>query len=225
MSRSRELRYNIDWPRPDEGAQPTGEQKWFLLTPIPDDPGWKQPDSTLPFPIAVRLARDSGGRLICVGLRLGADAVPGAGADALTQLTSKDLRAIPLGAILRDLAEFRWQNPPVEVSEYVSDAVDARTEDLEQTARRPGRRGHSRSFYQRVSDLYREALRVNARNSARYIAERIRDDSGGLMFPEVETGDLRYGAEIQVRRWLSTARKKDLLGPAKHGKAGEYPTG
>jgi hypothetical protein len=173
---------------------------------------------TVPFPIAIKLGKSDDGRLVCVGMRLGADAIPGYTPSASVQITSHSLREIPLGQIVDDVAEWMAEPMPLPDTTPLWERVDA----VPSPRKHPGRRGHPLAFYEGIRDLYREALQVSPGHVYRYIVENARDADGRPMYVETDREDLRASREAAARRWVVKTRQKGLLGPARHGAAGEY---
>lgn len=202
MSRQRFI-YVTAFPSLPIGEEP---DEWIRL--LPQESGGRLP--TLPCPVAIRLAEAEDGRLICVGLRVGWEAGLGA-VRALPpeQVTSDDLRHIPLGQILDDLAEQRGLSIPL-LKDW-SDAISTRVSPHSAPRKHPGRRGYSDAFYERVRDLHRHGLQVRPRSVYRYIVENAIDDDGRLMYGATEQDDVQLSREAVARKWVKTARDRGIM--------------
>lgn len=201
----------------DPGEEESDERRWIILSPLMPE---RVP--TLPFPVAVKLGKSDSGRLVCVGLRLGADAIPGyTPLAAGVQITSHALREIPLRQILDDVAEMIARPLPFLLAAEMAERLDAATVEYDKPRKHPGRRGHPLAFYEGIRDLYREALQVSPGHVSRYIVEHAKDADGRPMYVETDREDLRESREATARRWVMKVRKKGLLGPAQRGMAGE----
>jgi hypothetical protein len=212
------------------GGKPFGEEigepDWFLLSPLPSDwPGrgvsLAVPVRTLPFPIAVKVGKGDGGRLVCTGLRMGADAVPGWDAKGSVEITPRALREIPLGQILRELAE----RLEFRLATFVDggEAFEALADDHNRHRSHPGRRGYPSEFWEGIAAVYRQGMIVSRRNVSRYVAEHATDVDGRRMYTDTDQERLWENRERTARKWAKIARRKGYLGPARRGKAGEYP--
>jgi hypothetical protein len=225
MSKRRRISYNIWFVANPPVDEEIDDSRWIIVSPL-DPP-------TLPYPIAVKLGKSDDGKLVCVGMRLGEDAIPGWNAKAVPgwnakaypsrsrQITSQTLREIPVGQLLDDLANWRAL-PDVEGTGLVGQ-LNALLVVRDEPRSHPGRRGYPLAFYEGIRDLYREALEASPGHVCRYIAEHAKDADGRLMYGATERDDLQESREAVARKWVRTTRQKGLLGAARHGKAGEYP--
>ena len=204
----------------DPGEEESDERRWVILSPL-----YTPNAVTLPFPIAIKLGKSDSGRLVCVGLRLGADAIPGYNPLAAgVQITSHSLREIPMRQILDDVAKMIAEPLPFLMATEIGERLDAATVEYDKPRKHPGRRGHPLAFYEGIRDLYREALQASPGHVYRYVVEHAKDVDGRLMYPETDRDDLKESREVAARRWVVKTRQKGLLGPAQRGIAGEYKT-
>ena len=191
------------------------EERWLYLSP--EKLKTDSPHHTLPCQIAVRLARSKDGRLVCVGLRIGVEANRYPPAREHHEVTATMLHAIKLGQIVQDLGGY-W-GPALKVD------LEARADNFKGKRRHPGRRGYPNAFYEGIGVLFREALVRSPRNVYRYIVEHAIDEGGRPMYAKTDakTDDkwLELSREAVARKWVRTARKKGIIGPATPGKAGE----
>ena len=215
MSKRQRVEYLIAQFAYDHGGQGSDERRWVILLPT------NTAAPTLPYPVAVKLGRSADGRLECVAMRLGADAIPGYDATLSgAPVTSRTLRDIPVAQIVGDLA--RMQPLPVSEAHAAGERLKATTIEHATPRPHPGRRGYALAFYEGIRDLYREALEASPGRVYRYIVEHARDADGRLIYGVTARDDAQHSREAVARRWVMQTRQKGLLGPARHGKAGEY---
>jgi hypothetical protein len=188
-----------------------GADRWIYLYPVPPRAGSAY--YALPCPVAVLLARSENGRLVCVGLRIGADANKYPPAQQHHEVTASMLRDIKLGQIVQDLAA------------YLSvEDIEERGGACPEERPHPGRRGYPDAFYEGIRDLFRKAQIASPGNVYRYIVEHAKDAEGRPMYAPTDREDVQRSREAVARKWVYTARhKKHLLGEATPGKAGEQP--
>lgn len=195
-----------------------GKDGWFLLSPSPLEKAWL--GSRLPMPVAMRLAKSEDGRLVCVGLKLGADAIPGLDASPSIEITARMLRKIPLGKIVDDLAALQARR--LGELEKIESRLDAIEVEHGEPRTRRGPRGHAPSFWAGIAATYREALLVSPRATARYVAEHALDEDGRPVYAETRHEYLWQDRERVARKWIKNSREKGFLGPARPGRAGEF---
>jgi len=232
MGKRRGISFTTTFIHGPAGADEGDGGEWILLdSPFPSPSA--HPDfPTLPFPIAVKLGKSDDGRLVCIGMKLGLEALTEWEAQSVlrppsspVQITSRTLREIPMGEILDDLAA--WRTQPFLVEDGFVEVLDAAVVESPAPRVQPGRPGHPLAFYEGIRDLYREALQASPGHIARYIVEHAKDVDGRPIYDvKTETADFRNvhqaTREAAARRWVTKARNKGLLGPARHGAAGEY---
>lgn len=223
MKRSRELHYHVTWAPISGAAESSEDQQWFLLTPVAEDPGWGHTYPTLPYPVAVKLGKSEEGRVVCVGLRLGSDAVPGDRASSSMPITSQSLRDIPLAEVVHNLAAFDRLIDPSKLLGTFGDTAHVAAADHGKRRSRPGARGHPPEFYRHIADLYRKAMVVSPGHIYRYLVKHAKYPDGKPAYADPEREDQLLSREAAARRWVKKARDKGFLGPARRGKAGEYP--
>ena len=197
------------------GFPAAGEGRWITLEL-----------ETVPFPVQMRLAKASDGRVVCTGLKLGvfseyqerwaaehpdgdvAEAWGGGGVEREWEITARSLREIRLPEVIEYV--LAQGDPQADVRGVLRAMLgkDTLIDGLvpETVARkRPGPRGHPMEHWQTVAATYREALERRPSNPHKYIAEQL------------------FTTEQASRRWVSKCRDLGLLGPAQLGKAGELP--
>lgn len=206
---------------------------WVALWPRPDVPA----EETLPHPMEVRLKRSSDGRLVCTGLKigqLGQREVPVSRLFGEAEITTRQLAAIPLGQILRGLAEQFAAIATVLTSPFSRQLAwgpdepgtpfTPRLQQHQVPRRRPGRRGHAPEFWERLAEVYRAALLANPQHPHEYIATHFEYPAGRRWWPGADVDDKgRLDAEGSSRKLVARARKRGHIGRAMHGKAGERP--
>jgi hypothetical protein len=158
-------------------------------------------------PFQIRLARASDGRTICTGLRIGErEEHDPEGPIAEREIQARTLRQIPLGQVVDELTSDEYRAGLDEHTlGYGRELLERFVPERQVTRRRIGPRGWPMEHWQRVAELYREALARRPRNPHRYIAEH---------FPTTEQTS---------RRWVLKCRDLGLIGGAQAGKAGEAP--
>lgn len=162
----------------------------------------------LRMPVLVRLG-ERDGKLVCTGLILGAS--PSHPHErARDEITARDLRAVPLGAIVANIASLlvdrespRFEDLESEDAVLIRDLVQTAAWPVNQRPRaRPGPKGWDDAHWTEVAQCYRGA--VQKRQPVRAaIQERFNV------------------SESTARRWIERARDRGLLGDAIPGKAGE----
>lgn len=162
-----------------------GKHPWLTLT---------RPD--LPFPIHARFGRSDDGRLVCTGLLV-------AGDDP-REITSRSLRAIPMGDVVEQVAAARDDQ---EVGAIVRRVMGIDDEPKDIPRRRPGGGGYGREHFEQVATAYRAALATSPRAPMKELARRLST------------------SEATARRWVQRARDMGLLGASQPGKAGELSEG
>ncbi len=192
------------------------EPEWFLLSPLP--PEQRQFGRTLPFPVAIRVGRGDGGRLVCNGLRMGAEAVHGWNA-APVQITATDLRDIPLGQIMRDLAEMLAFRLATKVN--WGEAFQALEIERAKPPSKPGCAGYPKEHWLRIADLFREAWSQNIHNVSLYVGQRATYLDGRRYFADTDDKAVWRRRGQVVRNWGTMLRKEGILEPAPLARSGD----
>lgn len=160
---------------------------WVSVEPLTDE-GRRD----LPYALRLLLAQ-RGDRTVCIRLEIDAP-------DGIEAATAKRIRIahfVNMAAlhVVVSTSASRTPMPPVEPMR--------------------GRKGYPPEHWQRVADLYREAMTAQPRAPIPYIAKRLPMRVGGeLVDPHPAT----------VARWVAKARSLGLLGDATPGKPGERNT-
>jgi hypothetical protein len=164
----------------------------------------------LPYTVRVRIALRPDGTLCCTELQIEAE-----------EVTSRGVRAIPLGTILDFIAlALGGKDPGIKVPSagQFTGSVSWRGEDDEfrrqigELAPRPRRSAVTPQLLAEVADAYRELIAAGDRFPVNTLVRQRRKWSNGLI----------YGAD-RLRQLNREARKQGLLGPAMPGRAGEAP--
>jgi hypothetical protein len=233
MGKRRGISFSTTFIHGPAGAEEGGGGEWILLDSPFDSPSSHPDFPTLPFPVAVKLGKSDDGRLVCIGMKLGLEALTEWEAQDVVrrpspppvQITSKTLREIPMGEILDHLAA--WRTQPFLLEGGFVEVLDAAVVESDAPRVHPGSRGHPLAFYEGIRDLYREALVESPGHVYRYVVEHAVDADGRPMY-DVKTETAAFQKvhqatrEAAARRWVKKAREKGLLGSARHGTAGEY---
>jgi hypothetical protein len=205
-----------------------GEREyWVVLWPYPDVPA----EQTLTHPLEIRLRKGPDGRLVCTGLKIGQlrqRRVGGARWFEETEITTRQLAAIPLGQIMRQLAEhfgdiamltaaFAWQAAPG--ADQPGDPFTPRLQEHQASRPRPGRRGHPPEFWEHLAAVYRAALLANPQHPHAYVVKHFEYPAGRPYLVNSWTSN----GEAMSRKLVRGARKLGYIGPAMPGKAGERP--
>jgi hypothetical protein len=183
--------YHFDEPIVHGNREATEDERWIGVT-----------GGGLLHPISIRVAKSSDGRLVCTGLRIGVGLFGDSDQDV--EVTSRSLRHIPLAEILEQLpaAGERFRKL---VSVLFPDARPVHELAPHYAPRKRGYR-YPDEHYERVAEVYREALRESPGKAYVYICKTL-----GV-------------SRATAYRHVQTARDKGLLGEATHGRAGERPT-
>jgi hypothetical protein len=165
------------------------ERNWWRLVGKPG----------LPFDIKIRVGRMPDGRLACTGLRLGDEE-----GEPKPEITVRALRALNLPDILKATADAIFASDPAFSQALLGYRLgDATAPKIIRSRPRPQK--YDRAHFERIADLYREALLRDPGSPYAYLMQH-------------EDKSLST-----VRRWVQRARDKGLLGEAIPGKAGELP--
>lgn len=157
---------------------------------------------------------------MCVGLKLGLGVASDRDPAPITEITARMLRKIPLGQIVGDLAALEASFDP-DLLGKIPSRLESHAVPSEEPRVRRGPRGHAPEFWAGIAALYREALVVSRRATARYVAERARDEQGRPFYPATDDEDAWPARERVARKWIRSARQKGFLNPTIPGKAGE----
>ena len=166
-----------------------------------------------PYPIAVQLGQANDGRLICTGLRLGGEEVPGGTSGGPVEITARSLREIPLTRLLvaiTGVLNAQQMKARVHPAASVTRTADLFEEKLMPYMRipaRPGPKGYPDEHFRQVADAYRRALIKHPRGTFKALADQL------------------HASEATVRRWVQRAQDRGYLGASTPGKAGRQPTG
>lgn len=201
-----------------EGVTLSGEN-WTLLLRLGEGGGeWHELHvEGLSAPVYLQFGLSEDGRLACTGILMGPRLRPGVaevrGMPALligesgdTEITARDIRRIPLGAVLASVGD-QARNPSSPfygllplLPQWAAPLTDIKERLVKL---RPGPTGHSEEHFRDVANRYRAALRHSPRRPVRALSEEL------------------HASEATIRRWLQRARDKGFLGQASPGKSGE----
>lgn len=201
----------------DSGQDVAAEARWLVLSPSQFvDAGL---GAMLPIPIAMKLGTSEDGRLVCTGLRLGAEDAPGFDPTPL-EITATILHRIPLGRIVDQLAKLRAAR--TGEMQKIQSRLDSMVTEHGRSAIRRGPRGHTPEFWEGIATVYREALVASPHRTARYVAEHALKEDGRPFYAETDLEHMWQDRERYARKLVKIARQKGHLGPARAGKAGEF---
>jgi hypothetical protein len=144
----------------------------------------------LPYPVYMRLGRDSNGRLAVVGLHIDgteqwkAYGPRPTGAGSITARSLRDVGAATID-VLRAVAEYRLEDPTMEL--FVGPILDRAATPYAGVSLRPGRSGHPPEFYREVAKAYATVVREGSKRPYKALVPRL------------------YRTESQVRRLVNRA--------------------
>jgi len=150
--------------------------------------------------LLIRLAKSPEGRIVCTGMVLGG------AVGSETEITARSLRDLPLAPLLAGLG--RWREARDQTGIF-SAGFKRYAPKL-----RRGPQGLPAAHFERIADLYREAIKLQPRAPLKAMRELLAKDKGGYV-----------PSDSTIHGWIRQARQLRLLGQAIAGKAGEKPKG
>jgi hypothetical protein len=190
----------VTWERGEDLGK--ADEPVLIVTPGKDQKGPYFTAEVAGIAVKCWVAKAPDGRLVITELHLGGQRhYKGEPRKAgVVEITTKTLRALPLGALLNEAA------PQVNPRHAVP-CIDS------PPRAKPGRAKLSDEFLEEVAAVYREALVRSPQRPYSYFARPDRDTHRAVWTASAST----------ARRWVWQARKAGKLGPTTRGKAGEQP--